>query len=199
MKPVLPAKNSLMILLKPKKKKRNNPLGITKRTALTHQNPFLYGLHISQIQCNIKHVKPPSTITYSGRNMGYTEQVREFTKACNDDLPAKPQEMTTEGIAFIRQMVNDELDELEESKNVTEQADALVDAIYYICDFAVRNGINLDPLFDIVHGANMQKVVDGKVIRRDDGKILKPEGWEDPAPKLNTEMARQQNEGSFRA
>jgi predicted HAD superfamily Cof-like phosphohydrolase len=131
--------------------------------------------------------------------MGYTEQVREFTKACNDDLPAKPQEMTTEGIAFIRQMVNDELDELEESKNVTEQADALVDAIYYICDFAVRNGINLDPLFDIVHGANMQKVVDGKVIRRDDGKILKPEGWEDPAPKLNTEMARQQNEGSFRA
>jgi predicted HAD superfamily Cof-like phosphohydrolase len=130
--------------------------------------------------------------------MGYTEQVREFTKACNDELPAKPQEMTTEGIAFIRQMVNDELDELEASKNVTEQADALVDAIYYICDFAVRNGINLDSLFDIVHGANMQKVVDGRVIRRQDGKILKPEGWEDPAPKLFAEMSRQQKEGSFR-
>jgi len=130
--------------------------------------------------------------------MGYTEQVREFTKACNDDLPSTPQKMTAEGIAFIRQMVNDEMEELEESKNVTEQADALVDAIYYICDFAVRNGINLDPLFDIVHGANMQKVVNGKVIRRDDGKILKPEGWEDPAPKLNAEMARQQSEGSFR-
>lgn len=131
--------------------------------------------------------------------MGYTEQVREFTKACNDELPNHPQKMTTEGIAFIRQMVNDEMDELEESQNVTEQADALVDAIYYICDFAVRNGINLDPLFDIVHGANMQKVVNGKVIRRDDGKILKPEGWEDPAPKLNAEMARQQNDGSFKA
>jgi len=131
--------------------------------------------------------------------MGYTEQVREFTKACNDDLPNTPQKMTTEGIAFIRQMVNDEMDELEESQNVTEQADALVDAIYYICDFAVRNGINLDPLFDIVHGANMQKVVNGKVIRRDDGKILKPEGWEDPAPKLNAEMARQQTDGSFKA
>ncbi|MGA1199788.1 MAG: hypothetical protein ACO36I_25110 [Candidatus Latescibacterota bacterium] len=131
--------------------------------------------------------------------MGYTEQVREFTKACNDELPNTPQKMTSEGIAFIRQMVNDEMDELEESQNVTEQADALVDAIYYICDFAVRNGINLDPLFDIVHGANMQKVVNGKVIRRDDGKILKPEGWEDPAPKLNAEMARQQNDGSFKA
>ena len=43
--------------------------------------------------------------------MGYTAQVREFTMACNDDLPAHPQNMTPEGIAFIRQMVNDELDE----------------------------------------------------------------------------------------
>ena len=51
---------------------------------------------------------------------------------------------------------------------------------YYICDTAVRHGLNLDPLFKIVHRANMQKVVDGKVIRREDGKILKPEGWEDP-------------------
>ena len=78
--------------------------------------------------------------------MGYTAQVREFTMACNDDLPAHPQNMTPEGIAFIRQMVNDELDELIAAQTVTEQADALVDAIYYICDFAVRNGINLDPL-----------------------------------------------------
>lgn len=131
--------------------------------------------------------------------MGYTEQVREFTKACNDELPKTPQKMTTEGIEFIRQMVNDEMEELVDAKNVTEQADALVDAIYYICDFAVRNGINLDPIFEIVHGANMQKVVDGKVIRREDGKILKPEGWEDPAPKLEAEMKRQQNEGGFKS
>jgi len=129
--------------------------------------------------------------------MGYTTQVRQFTMACNDELLAHPQEMTEEGIAFIRQMVNDEMDELVEARNVTEQADALVDAIYYICDFAVRNGINLDPLFDIVHGANMQKVVNGKVIRREDGKILKPEGWEDPAPKLIKEMDRQAQEGGF--
>lgn len=129
--------------------------------------------------------------------MGYTTQVREFTMACNDDLPAQPQNMTPEGIAFIREMVNDEMDELMAAQTVTEQADALVDAIYYICDFAVRNGINLDPLFAIVHNANMQKVVNGKVIRREDGKILKPEGWEDPAPKLINEMTRQAREGGF--
>ena len=129
--------------------------------------------------------------------MGYTAQVRQFTMACNDDLPARPQHMTQQGIAFIRQMVNDELDELGAAQTVVEQADALVDAIYYICDFAVRHGVNLDPLFEIVHAANMQKVVNGKAIRRADGKILKPEGWEDPAPKLAREMARQAREGGF--
>ena len=129
--------------------------------------------------------------------MSYTTQVQQFTEACNDELPRFPQQMTSEGIAFIRQMVNDELDELEAAQSITEQADALVDAIYYICDFAARHGINLDPLFDIVHGANMQKVVDGKVIKREDGKILKPEGWEDPGPKLEVEMQRQSNQGGF--
>ena len=130
--------------------------------------------------------------------MGYTAQMREFTMAYKDDLPTRPQHMTSEDIAFIREMVNDELDELMAAQTVTEQADALVDAIYYICDCAVRNGINLDPLFNIVHNANMQKVVNGKVIRREeDGKILKPKGWEDPAPKLEKEMTRQAREGGF--
>jgi len=129
--------------------------------------------------------------------MSYTSQVREFTSACNDNLPSSPKKMSVEAIDFIRTMVNDEMDELEEATNVTEQADALVDAIYYICDCAVKHGMNLDELFKIVHGANMQKVVDGKVIRREDGKILKPDCWEDPAPKLEAEMKRQENEGSF--
>ena len=78
--------------------------------------------------------------------MGYTAQMREFTMAYKDDLPTHPQHMTAEDLAFIRQMVNDEMDELMAAQTVTEQADALVDAIYYICDCAVRNGINLDPL-----------------------------------------------------
>lgn len=129
--------------------------------------------------------------------MGYTQSVREFTVACNDKLPQSPVKMTNEKIDFITKMVNDEMQELADAESVTEQADALVDAIYYICDTAVRHGMNLDPLFAIVHGANMQKVVDGKVIRREDGKIMKPPCWEDPAPKLEAEIARQELDGSF--
>ncbi len=129
--------------------------------------------------------------------MSYTRQVREFSKACNNSLTPKPILMSKSTVEFLRKMVNDELDELEESESVVEQADALVDAIYYICDCAVKHGMNLDPLFNIVHQANMSKVVDGKVIRRDDGKILKPEGWIAPKPILQAEIQRQIDDGSF--
>lgn len=129
--------------------------------------------------------------------MGYTRQVGEFTNACHDNIPKTPVLMSKEAVQFIRKMVNDELDELEVATTKVDQADALVDAIYYICDCAVRHGMNLDPLFEIVHNANMKKVVNGKVIRRPDGKILKPEGWEKPEPKLEAEMQRQENQGSF--
>lgn len=130
--------------------------------------------------------------------MTYTTAVKEFSDACNDgDNPTSPHLMSTEAVEFIATMVNDELDELREATDVAEQADALVDAIYYICDTAVRHGMNLDRVFEIVHGANMQKVVDGRVIRRDDGKILKPEGWQDPAPLLLDELDQQARNGSW--
>jgi len=129
--------------------------------------------------------------------MNYTEKVRQFTEACNDVVPAGPTPMSPDAVAFIRHMVDDEMAELSAAKTVPEQADALVDAIYYICDCAARHGMNLDPIFEIVHTANMSKVVDGKVLRRDDGKILKPEGWQDPWPNVEEEIARQEQEGAF--
>lgn len=130
--------------------------------------------------------------------MTYTTAVKEFSDACNDhELPSTPQLMDSAAVEFIAEMVNDELQELREAVDVVEQADALVDAIYYICDTAVRHGINLDRLFEIVHTANMGKVVDGRVLRREDGKILKPPGWSDPGPALVAELDRQRREGAW--
>lgn len=127
----------------------------------------------------------------------YTQMVKEFTQACENDLPQKPLALSPERVAFIRQMVQDEMEELAVARDTWEQADALVDAIYYLCDTAVRQGINLDPLFAIVHQANMGKVVGGKVHRRGDGKILKPEGWQDPKPLLQAEVERQTLQGAW--
>ena len=127
----------------------------------------------------------------------YCKKVKQFTEACEGNLPSQPTLLTRKKIDFICEMVGDELDELKGAKEEWEQADALVDAIYYLCDTAIRHGMDLDPLFEIVHRANMQKVVDGKVLRRDDGKILKPEGWQDPKPYLIQEIMRQKTKGNL--
>ena len=129
--------------------------------------------------------------------MGYCSEVQKFSSVANNNLPKKPQLLTKGQVEFITKMVSDEMEELAEATNIQGQADALVDAIYYICDTATKHGINLDPLFAIVHDANMRKLVDGKVIRREDGKIMKPDGWYPSDKELEVEVNRQLAEGAF--
>ncbi len=80
---------------------------------------------------------------------------------------------------------------------VADQADALVDAYYYSLDAAARRGINLSRVFAVVHAANMAKrdPATGKFIKRSDGKILKPMGWE--PPNVVAEITRQYTNGSW--
>ena len=62
-----------------------------------------------------------------------------------------------------------------------EQIDGLVDVIYIALGSAIMMGLDLQPFWEEVHGSNMRKVgADGKAHVREDGKILKPEGWEPP-------------------
>jgi len=71
----------------------------------------------------------------------------------------------------------------ENENDIVEIADALADIIYIACGTAVSYGIPLDILFAEVHRSNMAKLVNGKVLRREDGKIQKPEGWKAPDVK----------------
>ena len=70
--------------------------------------------------------------------------------------------------------------EAEKNSDIVEIADALADIIYIACGTAVSYGIPLDKIFDEVHRSNMAKLVDGKVLRREDGKVQKPAGWTAP-------------------
>lgn len=77
------------------------------------------------------------------------------------------------------------------------QADALIDAYYYSLNCAAKKGVNLSKVFQIVHGANMAKrdPATGKFLRRDDGKVIKPQGW--VGPDITAEIERQTKEGAF--
>jgi predicted HAD superfamily Cof-like phosphohydrolase len=66
--------------------------------------------------------------------------------------------------------------------DVTEVTDGLIDTIYVCIGMLHSLGINSQAAWDEVHGSNMTKIdpATGFVIRRDDGKILKPEGFRQP-------------------
>jgi len=82
-------------------------------------------------------------------------------------------------VKLLREEFREYID-AETDHDIVEIADALADIIYIVCGTAVSYGIPLDDIFEEVHASNMAKLVDGKVIRRADGKIQKPEGWEPP-------------------
>lgn len=131
--------------------------------------------------------------------MSHCTMVAQFTKKHTPGLPNAPIKMDSDAIQFIENMVCSELEELSEGKTVVDQADALVDILYYIHDCAVRHGINLDPIFRIVHEANMAKIKDG-VVKDENGKVQKPEGWAEayaPEPRIDHEIRNQTVDGAF--
>lgn len=62
-------------------------------------------------------------------------------------------------------------------QDLIEAIDGLVDLIVVALGTAVEMGIDLDSFWEEVHRANMAKVGGPK---REDGKQLKPEGWQPP-------------------
>jgi predicted HAD superfamily Cof-like phosphohydrolase len=76
---------------------------------------------------------------------------------------------------------------------MAEQYDSFVDAWYYMLNMAVKKGADLDRIFKVVHRANMAKrFPDGKFHRREDGKVMKPDGWKEP--DIVGEIKRQMEE-----
>lgn len=66
--------------------------------------------------------------------------------------------------------------------DMVEILDALADIGYILAGTIINHGMQhiYDDSFNEVHRSNMAKLVDGKVIRREDGKVLKPQDWQPP-------------------
>ena len=116
--------------------------------------------------------------------MSYFTDVRDFHQAFGQrigDAPSIPEDVNERELrmSLLEEEVNEYFD-AEENADLVEIADALADIIYIACGTAVSYGIPLDDVFAEVHRSNMAKLVDGKVIRRADGKIQKPDSWTPP-------------------
>ena len=86
----------------------------------------------------------------------------------------------------------EEISEFLIAKDIYEQADSIIDLIYFALGTLVEMGIEPDNLFKIVQEANMSKLWDDGLPRysKKDGKIIKPDNWKDPRPEIKSLIDR---------
>ena len=118
----------------------------------------------------------------------------EFNQAFDipklDSPDIGPEDMIELRIKLLREEV-EEYAEAARAGDMVEILDALADIGYILAGTIINHGMQhiYDDAFNEVHRSNMAKLVDGKVLRREDGKVMKPEGWTPPqlAQFLNKE------------
>lgn len=108
-----------------------------------------------------------------------------------------PTEVLVSRRGFIDEEVNKELFPLLDKiianggsslEQKAELLDHISDSIYVLVGLAVNMGLPLDNAFQLVHAANMSKVIGSLVpngpVFDENGKIVKPEGWTAPDKKI---------------
>ena len=115
--------------------------------------------------------------------------------AFNHDCPERPELLGEKRVSKRYSWMREELEEFCQAASIHDQADAMVDLIYFALGTLVEMGVRPGKLFDIVHEANMKKLwPDGKVHYAEDGKVIKHPSWQPPEPQLIEEIDRQVKE-----
>jgi predicted HAD superfamily Cof-like phosphohydrolase len=108
-----------------------------------------------------------------------------FHTACEVPVLDTPQIPDDDRYILRLKLLSEEFIELVEGfekRDLDNIAQELTDLIYVAIGTALEFGIPIHHVWEAIHAANMAKVdpQTGKVRRREDGKILKPEGWQQP-------------------
>jgi predicted HAD superfamily Cof-like phosphohydrolase len=80
-------------------------------------------------------------------------------------------------------LVTEEFNELTQAvikKDIVETADACADLIWVVEGLMYSLGIDPQTVWDEVARSNHSKTVDGMLIKREDGKVLKPASYSPP-------------------
>ena len=118
--------------------------------------------------------------------------VKEFHLRFGHPVADRPRQMDPERALKRYHWMLEEVNEFLEADEIVEQADAMIDVIYFALGTLVEMGIKPDSLFQIVQEANMAKLwPDGQPHYNEEGKTIKPTSWEDPHNKLKKEIERQ--------
>ena len=110
--------------------------------------------------------------------------VEQFLNAVGQNPPSFPVQENPQSDLY-KELVREEIKEFweaDEANDDVERLDACFDMIWVIVGYARSRGWDMNKAW--AHGAatNLSKIdpETGLVRRREDGKILKPEGWQPP-------------------
>lgn len=121
-------------------------------------------------------------------------EVKKFHQVFGHPYSESPVLLTLERAEKRYSWIQEEINEFLEAtkkQDIVEQADAMIDVLYFALGTLVEMGIEPDELFYIVQEANMSKIwPDGKPHYNEMGKVIKPKGWEDPHEKLALAIQR---------
>lgn len=110
------------------------------------------------------------------------ELVKIFQKMAEQPIGKFPQFLSRRRCDIRCKWMREEIGEFENSNTVYEQADAIVDLLYYALGALVEMGVKPDELFMLVHKYNIKKIIGKRC--DDDGKIMKPSGWNHPDKEI---------------
>jgi len=79
-------------------------------------------------------------------------------------------------------LIKEEVQELEDSRTRTDDLDALIDILVVTIGAIHSAGFDGEGAWQEVMRSNFAKIdpITGEICKRDDGKILKPDGWTPP-------------------
>jgi predicted HAD superfamily Cof-like phosphohydrolase len=114
------------------------------------------------------------------------EKLKEFNRSFEISYLDAPFNLNNQQVELRYNLMKEELDEYKDAAlkgDIVEVADALGDKLYILLGTILAHGMQdiiLD-VFNEIHRSNMTKLTeDGKVLRREDGKIIKSDRYQSP-------------------
>lgn len=111
----------------------------------------------------------------------FTDQA-QFMSACEQVVSKHNGDQYRLYLKLIQEEVN-ELTDAVLAQDKVEQLDALIDILVVTIGALHSLGVDAEGAWNEVMRTNFAKInaVTGKVLKRGDGKILKPQGWQPPS------------------
>jgi len=112
--------------------------------------------------------------------MDIQSDVEKFMRSADQPTKTVPAFAATEQEQLYMNLITEEYEELLEAfanKDIVEVADAVCDIIWVLSGLASTLGIPIEACWNEVRASNNSKVVDGRMIKDEAGKVMKPDGY----------------------